>query len=98
MPNHNPRRSTSHHVHFRAVPRTNRTLKIVNSHSRSATSNTSEPPCVSHRDLGYTLVTAHRQVDVPTSPVRMDTRCCLGCFHQQEAQQGTALLADVTEP
>ena len=28
----------------------------------------------------------------------MGTRRCLGRFHQQEAQQGTALLADVPQP
>jgi hypothetical protein len=27
----------------------------------------------------------------------MDTRCRLGCLHQQEAQQRIALLADVTQ-
>src|SRR5258708_20274832 len=51
-----------------------------------------------HRYLGNTFVSTHRQVDVPTSPVRMDTRCCLGRLHQQEAQQRTALLADVPQP
>jgi len=51
----------------------------------------------SHRHLGNALVPTHRQVQVPTSPVRLDTRCCLGCLHQQEAQQGTALLADVSQ-
>src|SRR6202035_729274 len=52
----------------------------------------------SHRYLGNALVPTHRQVNVPTSPVRMNTRCCLGRLHQQEAQQGTALLADVPQP
>jgi len=40
---------------------------------------------------------AHRQVHVPTSPVGMDTRRRLGRLHQQEAQQGIALLADVPQ-
>src|SRR6202521_6125872 len=35
----------------------------------------------SHRYLGNALVSTHRQVPVPTSPVRMDTRRCLGCLH-----------------
>ena len=35
---------TSHHVRFRAVPRTNRTLTTVNTHSHSATSNTTGSP------------------------------------------------------
>src|SRR6266481_5458940 len=51
----------------------------------------------SHRHLGNALVPTHRQVQVPTSPVRLDTRCCLGGLHQQEAQQGTTLLADVSQ-
>jgi integrase len=38
------RRSTSRHVRFRAVPRTNRTLKTANTHNHSATSSTTEPP------------------------------------------------------
>jgi hypothetical protein len=49
-----------------------------------------------HRYLGNALVPAHRQALVATSPVRMDTRRRLGRLHQQEAQQGTALLADVS--
>ena len=48
-----------------------------------------------HRYLGNALVPAHRQMLVATSPVRMDTRRRLGRLHQQETQQGTALLADV---
>src|SRR6267378_2113453 len=38
------RRSTSRHVRYRAVPRTNRTPATVNTHIHSATSSTSEPP------------------------------------------------------
>src|ERR1700730_680969 len=38
------RRSTSRHVRYRAVPRTNRTRTTVNTHNHSATSSTSEPP------------------------------------------------------
>jgi len=42
-----PRRSTSRHVRYRAVPRTNRTLTTVNTHNHSATSSTTESPaCV----------------------------------------------------
>src|SRR5271168_2072037 len=51
-----------------------------------------------HRYLGYARVPTHCQVAVTTSPVRLDARCCLGCFHQQEPQQATALLADVPQP
>src|SRR5580698_3187142 len=51
-----------------------------------------------HRYLGNALVSTHRQVNVPTSPATMDTRCCLRRLHQQEAQQGIALLADVSQP
>ena len=39
-----------------------------------------------HRYLGNALVPTHRQVNVPTSPVGMDTRRRLGRLHQQEAQ------------
>src|ERR1700751_104526 len=41
------RRSTSSHVRYRAVPRTNRTLTTVNTHNHSATSSTTgSPACV----------------------------------------------------
>src|SRR5207253_10180457 len=32
-----------------------------------------------------------------TSPLRIDSCCRLGCLHQQEAQQGIALFADVPQ-
>src|SRR5262249_20074141 len=48
-----------------------------------------------HGDLGDALVPTHRQVEVPTSPVRMAPHRCLRRLHQQEAQQRVALLADV---
>jgi hypothetical protein len=51
----------------------------------------------SHRYLGNAFVSTHRQVHVPTSTVGMDTCRCLGCFHQQEAQQRITLLADVSK-
>src|SRR6266478_3900405 len=51
-----------------------------------------------HRYLGNTLVPSHRQVNVPTSPVRIVPRSRLRSLHQQEAQQRIALLADVPEP
>src|SRR3984893_8743806 len=51
-----------------------------------------------HRYLGNALVSTHRQVNILMSPARMDTRCCLGRLHQQEAQQGIALFADVPQP
>ena len=37
--------------------------------------------------LGNASVSTHRQVKVPMSPFWMNACCCLGCFHQQEAQQ-----------
>ena len=92
------RRSTSRHVRYRAVPRTNRTLTTVNTHNHSATSSTSEPQLPSHRYLGNALALAHRQMNVPTSPVGMDTHRRLSSLRQQEAQQGVALLADVPQP
>jgi hypothetical protein len=38
------RRSSSRHVRYRAVPRTNRTPRTANTHNHSATSNTTELP------------------------------------------------------
>src|SRR4030081_2458493 len=38
------RRSTSHHVRFRAVPRTNRAYLTANTRSHFATSNTTQSP------------------------------------------------------
>src|SRR5215510_15473194 len=54
-----------------------------------------QPP--SHRYLGNAFVSTHRQVQIPASPVGMDTCCRLGCFHQQEAQQRITLLADMSK-
>ena len=51
-----------------------------------------------HRHLGNALVPTHRQMNVPTSPVCVATRRSLRRFHQQEAQQRVALLADVPQP
>ena len=46
------------------------------SHIHPATSSTTSPDRqpASHRYLGNALVSSHRQVDVPTSSVRMHTR------------------------
>src|SRR5713101_9836870 len=52
----------------------------------------------SHRYLGNAFVTTHRQVHVPTSPLRIASCGRLGGLHQQEAQQGIALFADVPQP
>jgi len=51
-----------------------------------------------HRHFGNALVPSHRQVQVATPPVRVEARGCLCSLHQQVAQQGTALLADVPQP
>src|SRR6202790_2713784 len=56
------------------------------------------PQLPPHRYLGNALVPTHRQVNVTTSPLRIASCCRLGALHQQEAQQGTALLADVPQP
>ena len=50
------------------------------------------------RDFVGVIVPTHRQVYVPRSLIRVDTCSCLGCFYQQAAQQGVALLADVSQP
>ncbi len=93
----NARCSTSHHVRYRAVPRTNRTPTTANTHNPSATSSTSEPPASTHRYLGNALLPTHRQVNVPTSPFRIASCRRLGRLHQQESQQGIALFADVPQ-
>ena len=46
----------------------------------------------SHSYLGDVPLPAHGQVPITSSPVRITTRCRLGCFHQQETHQRTALL------
>ena len=56
------------------------------------------PQLPPHRYLGNALVSAHRQVNVSTAPVRIASCCRLGGLHQQETQQGIALLADVPQP
>jgi hypothetical protein len=40
----------------------------------------------------------HGQVSIATAPVRITTYGRLCCLHQQEAQQRTALLANVSQP
>src|SRR6516164_3992894 len=85
----NRRCSTSHHGAYRAVPRTNRTLMMANSHSHSATSNTNEPPCV--------FPSPPWQCFCADAWARCMYRCYLGRLHQQEAQQRIALFADVTQ-
>src|SRR5450631_1283252 len=50
-----------------------------------------------HGHLGDVPLPTHRQVHVPSSPVPITTHCRLGCFHQQETQQRTALLGDVSQ-
>src|SRR5215468_2911711 len=56
--------------------------------------NPQSPP---QRDFGDAFMPTHSQVHVPASPVWMDSCCRLRCFHQQEAQQRIALLADVSQ-
>ena len=51
-----------------------------------------------HGDLSDVPLPAHRQVRIPSSPVRITSRRGLCCFSQQETQQRTALLADVPQP
>src|ERR1700726_576179 len=56
------------------------------------------PQLPPHRYLGNALVSAHRQVHVPTSPLRIASCCRLGGLHQQETQQGVALFPGVAHP
>src|ERR1700683_241823 len=51
-----------------------------------------------HGHLGDVPLSTHRQAHIPSFPVRITTSCGLGCFHQQETQQRTALLGDVFQP
>ena len=98
MPNQVHGAFSSRHVRLRAFPRANRTLSTANIPGRSATSSTTELLVGAHGHLGNALFPAHRQVHIPTPPVRITPRRCLCCFHQQEAQQRIALLADVSQP
>ena len=84
---------TSHHVRFRAVPRTNRTLTTVNTHSHSATSNTTGSPacapslpwqcsCVDASSGEYTDVASQDGYALllgPPPPARSATRNCPVC-------------------
>src|ERR1700691_1029025 len=51
-----------------------------------------------HARLGNVPLSTHRQAHIASSPVRITACCGLGCFHQQETQQRTALLGDVSQP
>jgi hypothetical protein len=51
-----------------------------------------------HGHFGNSFFSAHHQVHIPTSPVRVTPYRCLRCFSQQEAQQCIALLANVSQP
>src|SRR6204780_900372 len=55
------------------------------------------PQLPPHRYLGNALVSAHRQVNVSTAPVRIVAHRRLRRLHQQESQQRIALLADVPQ-
>ena len=92
------RRTTPRHVRFRAVPRTNRTLTTAKIHHHSATSSTTESPTgVPSRPWQCFCVDASPGVCID---VASQDGCALlpGLeFYQQEAQQRTALLADVPQ-
>ena len=87
------RRSTSRHFRFRAVPRTNRTLMMANTHNHSATSSTTEPPagvpslpwqcfCFDASPDEHTDVASQDECALllgPLPPTRSATRNCLAC-------------------
>src|SRR4029077_9992912 len=50
-----------------------------------------------HRYLGDLPSTPQREVEEPTTPLGLTAHRHLRRFHQQEAQQYVALLADVTQ-
>ena len=51
-----------------------------------------------HRHLGDPPSAPHRQMEVLTTPFRETAHRDLGRFHQQEAQDRTALLRNVSQP
>jgi hypothetical protein len=51
-----------------------------------------------HGHLGDVPLPAQRQMQVPSPPVRIPTRCGLRCFSQQGTQKRAALLGDVSQP
>src|SRR5271169_1721467 len=84
---------TSHHVRYRAVPRTNRTLTSVNTHNHSATSSTTGSPacapslpwqcsCVDASPGGCIDVSSQDGYALllgPPPPARSATKNCLVC-------------------
>jgi hypothetical protein len=79
--------------HVRTELERRRILTTIPPHPVQANSKTP-----SHRYLGNAFVTTHRQVHVPTSPLRIASCCRLSGLRPQEAQQGVALFADVPKP
>jgi hypothetical protein len=73
--------------HVRTELERRRILTSIPPHPVQA--NPQLPP---HRYLGNAFVSTHRQVHVPTSPLRIASCCRLGGLHQQEALQRIALL------
>src|SRR6267143_7130899 len=70
-------------------------LRILPSSSPHPVQTNPQP--ASHGYFRDIPLPAHGQVSIATSPVRITTYRRLCCLHQQEAQQGTALLADVSQ-
>src|SRR5215470_12546030 len=93
------RHSTSRHLRYRAVPRTNRTLTTTNTDNHSATSSTTESPvcvpslpwqcfCVDASPGEYTYVSSQDE-RAPLlgllPPARSAARNCLACLCAQVA-------------
>src|SRR6202521_2674084 len=79
--------------HVRTELERRRILTSIPPHPVQA--NPQLPP---HRYLSNALVSTHRQVNIPASPLRIASYWRLGGLHQQESQQGVALFADVPQP
>ena len=97
MPPSSGRRSTSRHVRYRTVSRTNRTLLTANTHNHYATSSTTEPPACAP-SLPWQYFCADASPGACTDVASQDGYVSLlGPPLPTRPQQGIALLADVPQ-
>src|SRR5580658_5271514 len=79
--------------HVRTELQRGRIITAVSPHPVQSNSQ-----ATSQRDLGNASVPPHGQANIATSPVGVAPCRCLRSLYQQEAQQGAALLSDMTQP